>query len=485
MKDNEKLLDAIGEANEKHVPDMIENASDKPITAASKARKIAIATGACAAVLVGAIAINSVNNSDVPKTDDPSSSYIGEHSSAPETSSTEINSTEQESSDTEQSRPDTPNRKPLTDEEFLLLLEEHRIFPEISDVKSENTELAPITSDIVFEGMGFEGYMVNDISELDTINPWSADKPLESLPVYKNLSIKEHCNVPVHLTQEQMEEMANDAAYCLGVAVTGTSVEPISAICSDPPKEVADLPYCVEVVCDGEIFGVRNIEIRVLGDGQMSISFNSSMSLPDGYSFTFDSTTDEQAIEVMEYLTAEFKGLLQFENPAVYSCGDRNIYGEQSRRYYVYDKHEEYKQDILSYNFTNTEFCSDDSGKLMIIWANNPLSAAQNLGEYPIIDAREAEQLLLSGSYISSVPTDYLRNGEITAETIAKTELIYRIGFRDEYYQPYYRFYVALSDEYYAEGSRVEEMKEYGAFYVPAVESEYLSDISVWDGSFN
>lgn len=456
MKDNEKLLDAIGEANENHIPDMIENASDKPIKTICKSRKIAIASGACAAVLVGAIAMNGVINNDVPITDDSSSSYA------------------------EQSGPDTPNREPLTDKEFIQLLEEHRIHPKISDIISENTELELIDSNIVFGDMGFEGYMVNDISELDTINPWSADKPLESLPVYKNLSIKENCLVAVHLTQEQMEEIANNAAYCLGIEVTSTSVEILSDISFNPPEEVADLPYCVEVVCNGENIGASIVEIRVFGDGEMSISFNNSMSLPDGYSFTYSNTTEEQAIEVMEYLADKFKGLLQFENPAVYSYADRNIYGEQIRGYYVYDQCEDYMQDILSYNFTSTKFCPDDSGELMIIWVNNPLSAAQNLGEYPIIDAQEATQLLLGGSYISTVPTEYLINGEITAEAIAKTELIYRVGEHDEYYQPYYKFYIELSDEYCPEG-----MKEYGAFYVPAVESKYLSDISVWNGSIN
>ncbi len=439
MNDSERLLDAIGEANEAHVPDILESASNLPDHPAGKRRTIAIASAACAAVLVGAIAISSAVRSDMR----------------------------------------------ITDEAFTQLLETHRIYPEISDLQAENTVLAPIASDIVFGDMGFEGYMVNDISELDTINPWSADKQLESLPVYKNLSIAENCSVPVHLTQEQMEEMARDAAYSLGIEVTDITLELVSDICYNPPEEAAGLPYCIEAVCSGEPLGIRTVEIRVLGNGLMSIDFQSSIALPDKYSFTYSSTSDKQALQTLEYLTKEFRGLLQFENPAVYSYGDRNIYGEQIRSYYVYEQQEDDQQDILSYNFTTAQFCCDDSGKLMMIWLNNPLAAAQNLGEYPIIDASEAERLLCSGSYLTSVPTEYLKNGEITADAIAKTELIYRSGSRDEYYQPYYRFYVALSDEYYAEGSRPEGIKEYGAFYVPAVESEYLSDLSVWDGSFN
>ncbi len=481
MKDNEKLLDAIGEANENYVPDMMENASEQPIKPVSTARKIAIISGTCAAALFGAIVMNNVINNNVPTVDSQLSQPVQEHSSYSESSVTESGISEPE-----QSNPDTPNREPLTDEAYSQLVEEHRIYPQISDMKAENTELEPIASDIVFGGMGFEGYMVHDISELDTINPWSADKPLESLPVYKNLSIKENCNMAAYLTQEEMEEMVNDVACCLGIEVTSTTVERISDITYQPPEEVADLPYCVEAVCDGEKYNTDAVSIRVFGDGQMAVEFGyKGMALPDEYNFTDHETTDEQAIEVLEYFAEEFKGLLQFENPAVYSYADRTINGSENRSYYIYDKCEDYKLDLLSYNFTSVQFCPGDNHNLMIIWLDNPLSAAENIGEYPIIDAQEATQLLLSGSYITTVPTEYLINGEITADAIAKTELIYRIGEHDEYYQPYYKFYVALSDEYYVEGSRPEGLKEYGGFYVPAVESEYRSDISVWDGSFN
>lgn len=482
MKDNEKLLDAIGEANEKYIPDMTENSSENPIKTVSKTRKIAIASGACVAALVGVIAINGVvNDNNVPTTDSQTSQSVEEHSSSAEISDTESDNSNIGQSDSEISESDS-----LTDDELNQLVEEHRIYPQISDIKAENTELEQIASDIIFGSMGFEGYMVNDISELDAINPWSADIELEALPVYKNLSINENCSVAVYLTQEEMAEMAHDAACCLGIEVKSTTVELISDIQYQPPEETADLPYCVEAVCDGEKYGTDAVNIRVFGDGQMSVEFGfKEMALPDEYNFTYHETTDEQALAVLEYFAEEFKGLLQFENPAVYSYADRNIYGAESRSYYIYDKCEDYKLDILSYNFTSVKFCPGDKHNLMIIWLNNPLAAAENIGEYPIIDAEEATQLLLNGSYISSVPTEYLVNGEITADAIGKTELVYRMGERDEYYQPYYKFYVELSDEYYAEDSRPEGMKEYGAFYVPAVESEYLSDISVWDGSFN
>ena len=48
---------------------------------------------------------------------------------------------------------------------------------------------------------------------------------------------------------------------------------------------------------------------------------------------------------------------------------------------------------------------------------------------------------------------------------------------------PYYRFSIRLRDR---EDERSElGLKNYGAFYVPAVESEYLTEMPVWDGTFN
>ena len=63
---------------------------------------------------------------------------------------------------------------------------------------------------------------------------------------------------------------------------------------------------------------------------------------------------------------------------------------------------------------------------------------------------------------------------------LKKAELIYRTGEYEEYYMPYYRFYVELPEE-----ERENGLKTYGAYYVPAVESSYIYNMPVWDGSFN
>lgn len=62
---------------------------------------------------------------------------------------------------------------------------------------------------------------------------------------------------------------------------------------------------------------------------------------------------------------------------------------------------------------------------------------------------------------------------------IAKVELIYRTGASEQYYMPYYRFYVEIPE--------LEEdgLKTYGAYYVPAIESQYITNMPLWDGAFN
>ena len=68
---------------------------------------------------------------------------------------------------------------------------------------------------------------------------------------------------------------------------------------------------------------------------------------------------------------------------------------------------------------------------------------------------------------------------------ISKVELVYRSGLREETFLPYYRFYVELQD---ADGWKMTQsngLKTYGAFYVPAIQDDYISNLSTYNGSFN
>ncbi|MDE7188046.1 MAG: hypothetical protein K2O13_11150, partial [Lachnospiraceae bacterium] len=77
--------------------------------------------------------------------------------------------------------------------------------------------------------------------------------------------------------------------------------------------------------------------------------------------------------------------------------------------------------------------------------------------------------------YITTVP--YEMPGK---KYIAKRELIYRTNNYEEYYMPYYRFYIELPDMEKDNG-----IKQYGVYYVPAVNESYITNMPIWDGSFN
>ena len=49
---------------------------------------------------------------------------------------------------------------------------------------------------------------------------------------------------------------------------------------------------------------------------------------------------------------------------------------------------------------------------------------------------------------------------------------------------PYYRFYVEIENSGDI-GETFPGMKTYGTYYVPAVESKYISDMPLWNGGIN
>ncbi len=330
-----------------------------------------------------------------------------------------------------------------------------------------------ISPDLEYGGMGFEGLMAYDISELDTPNPWSVDSDITELPVYKNLAYTtgiEISQIPVYLTEEQMTKIAENTALSLNTDITQTETERVGDITSSASDEFFDCIYRLVAECSDRT------EITVYGDGQIKISFEKVSSeekkLPDGYSFTYSNTTGEEAEATLKYLSEKYSALLGFDEPVCYSYADRTYYGEESRSYYVYDRSGDTVRDILNFNLYNAQFCPDDSGNLYIIWLNNAFCASEYRGDYPIISADDARALLLDGSYYTSVPEEYLIGGSISEENIAKCELTYRT-YHAKYYQPYYEFYVELDTSLF---ELPDGLNNYGIFYVPAVEAGYLEE---------
>lgn len=337
---------------------------------------------------------------------------------------------------------------------------------------STGTEL--LRSAITAGSMGFEGMMAYDISELGTANPWNAEMEIDALPVYRNLTYSaEYPSISgmVYLPQERMEEIMQNTADALHVMITSAKPTCLKdLIAGDYPEELLEEVWSIEAVCSG------GTSITAYADGEICLNFRNK-KLPSGYSFTYHDTTAEEADEVLSYLTEEYADFLQFDDPVCWSYADRTYAGKENRSYYAYDRTGDPVQDILNFNLACVQFAPDDYGSLILIRRNNAFCTSEYLGDYPIITAEDAQQALLSGSYYSTVPEEYLKDGVIAEEDIAKTELIYRNRSNEEFYQPYYLFYVELDTSHFSDVP--EGLKDFGLFYVPAVSPEYLSDFEM------
>ncbi len=330
-------------------------------------------------------------------------------------------------------------------------------------------------------GMGFEGYMYYNASEIENGSPWREDMVFETMPVFKNGAYDPtHAGIPRGLDEAEITRRLENAAAALGVEILETSVE-------REIQEKGSAEGCGAVVSIGARTEIGTI--RAYANGEVGYDLWSNypwnlehglepVELPEQYSFTHHDTTREQALEALRYLTETYAELLDFEEPAFIVSGDYNIYGEYGRDYDVYDASGDDLQDLLNYSFCRTSFCPDDEGRFSGIWLHDDLSVLEKIGDYPIISIDEARERLVAGQYQTSVP--YELPGE---EYIAKVELMYRSSPLEELSLPYYRFYVELPEMESVGGEL--GLKHFGAYYVPAIESEYIGNAEIYHGQFN
>ncbi len=447
MKNNEKLLSILGETEDKHIPDIPEKKKSNKFLGWSAG------IGACAAVaaIATAVALTPKSGMDIDLSDgssiDPPESE--QHELSEITSST---TTAQAPSDT------------LTDV---------HIYPYFSyEPKTENLQvLSPAVS---FGATGFESLEFDSATGINNYidnlnNPWTEDMELSSLPVFKNKVYDgwtSGAGVFICLSEDDMTNMAENTALLLNKEIVSMQTQKDMFISRSETEngyptqeefESAEIKaYEISAECDDDT------RISVSGDGSIKITFNTPVQLPDGYNF--NDTND--SIKSTEHLAEQYSTLLQYDKPDFFLNSEYNC---------VYDKNSDNVRAILNYNLSLTRFCETDSA-LTIIYIDNHFCSSEYLGDYPIINYDNAKQLLKEGNYITSAPIE----GEICDDMIAAGELVYRSGSgQNEYFMPYYRFYVLIDD------NNSTSEYNYAALYVPAVSSEYLTDMSVWNGSFN
>ncbi len=325
--------------------------------------------------------------------------------------------------------------------------------------------------------MGFEGYLAYDISELTNQNPWNKTAKLPTLPVYQNQLTYDSYFRITGVDFDAMKALLLDVAMRLGmdtdslIITNNTPDEAQQAVITEKLGEDASDAYFAPTAVIVESNGVK---IEVDATLTADITFDPAISLPKEYNYT-DAAPYKDVEHVAEYLKETYKNLIGMNNPQInISGGDYNIYREQGYDITFYDKKDNPAESIINYNFHRVAFYCDHNGDVRLARIYRP-DLSDKMGDYPIITANEAQKLLLNGNYITTVP--YEMPGR---KYISKVELIYRTGTHEEYFMPYYRFYIELPEETSDDG-----LKSYGAYYVPAVEEAYISNMPVWDGAFN
>lgn len=207
------------------------------------------------------------------------------------------------------------------------------------------------------------------------------------------------------------------------------------------------------------------MKIEVGADLTASIYFEPALELPGEYSFGYHASYGDMKA-VADYLLGQYRGLLAMDDPQIRVVdGDYTYAGEQMYSIIAFDGAGDKTQRLLHYSFERARFSCDDEGRLWIIRLGGA-DLSQKAGDYPVITPKAAEKLLVEGRYITNVPHELPG-----AEYVRDVELLYLSGRREQYFMPYYRFLVELPQEEQENG-----LKDYGAYYVPAVAEEYLTD---------
>ena len=321
-------------------------------------------------------------------------------------------------------------------------------------------------------GMGYEGYQVYDISEIRRDNPTEEVK-FKALNAYRNTISYDERLYPCGQDLDAME------AYLLVLAekfgLDTSSLE----IMDNTPSEGQLQGLIMEFGSRGlEVpkyytlptrLWIRTDEIEIAVEHNMTttITFTEGISVPDGYHFAYNSTPEELTA-VGEYLWNEYGDIIGYENAKLFlNGGNYSKDGEQKYTLTFYDGTKDKTKNFENYIFNYTEFSPNSEGKMWMIRIFSD-KAYEKIGLYPIISEEEAMQLLLDGQYYTSVTEEF--PGESAVE---RCEIVYRTGGYDKILMPFYRFYVYLEN---APGMHLypEGMKTYGAYYVPAVDPDYL-----------
>lgn len=334
-------------------------------------------------------------------------------------------------------------------------------------VRQPTAQLPLLTiSDPQAGGMGFEGFRVSELSELEDGNPWRADMNLKTMPVFRSSST----NPDPEKMKRRLKEVAESFGIVLEdseIAVDFPDVEEYRAKMRGYGASEEETEELITRILSqtATVSAKKNgFSFRIDSAFTVGIHFDEPIPTPAEYACGYNASPEE-AERLADYLLTEYRGFLGMKDP------QKNIYSELGTQFY--DRGKSDAETIVNFSLNNTRLCTDDNGDLFVIWAYSN-DGCEKIGDYPIISTAEAKTLLVGGNYLTSL-VDYRITGE---EEIAKTELVYRSGIGYETVMPFYRFLAEVNPEKIGQtAGNTDGKRLFAAFYVPAVRSEYLTNL--------
>ncbi|MBR0114339.1 MAG: hypothetical protein IJM11_04065 [Firmicutes bacterium] len=303
--------------------------------------------------------------------------------------------------------------------------------------------IIPVT-DLYSEGMGYEGLIEKDPDQLFTGHPGQTHSNISALPVFRSGIYDEALvGVPTGLDKKEMKKRLRKKVQALGISAAGLKIS------TDEYHASASFDLGkITVSRDGSTSVVINAQIPDAGNGH-----------------------DKDFIEMIAGSYSEFFGL---EKIRIIESIDLSFEGKENRQYTVCSDTDDVGSAIISACMQYGRIAwLEDTGEL-ILWSIDSLTEAEKMGDYPLLTEEEARNKLLEGEYLTTVPSEM--PGE---DHIVMTELVYRGGVTEEYFIPWYRFWVELtsSNSVGCVNETAEELglRTFGAYYVPAVRDEYLA----------
>lgn len=269
----------------------------------------------------------------------------------------------------------------------LIIFAGTRFYPQDEPGPTPDLPMLSIYEDV---GMGYEGYMAYDISELVNANPWNEDSEISTLPVYQNSLTYDAYQIASGTDFDQMREFILEIAGRLGLDTNNLTITDNERDKEYQQKVIEIFQRVGSTVPDGYfaptklMIAADGLKIEVDQDMTATVFFDPRISLPEEYNFTHYAAYEDK-VAVADYLKSEYSELIGMDDPQVNVYGgDYNIDNQQQYSIEFFDAGESDIEQIINYNFYRVEFCCDSNGKLHIARIYSKfIKETRRLSDYP------------------------------------------------------------------------------------------------------